>query len=107
MQFFKYTITITPDEETTNAYNVSVPAFPEIATCGDSYEEARFMAQDALELVILSHLDEGQKIPPDKKPAKIDKKSRVEEIVVTISHQVTASPADYVKNAIFQSSRSS
>ena len=105
MQFFKYTITITPDEETPDGYNVSVPAFPEIATCGYSYEEARFMAQDALELVILSHLEEGQNIPPDKKPTKVSKKSRVEEIVVTISHQVTASPADYVKNAIFQSSR--
>jgi len=102
MQFFKFTIILTPDEENSGAYNVSVPAFPEIVTYGDSLEEARFMAQDALELVILSRLEEGEKIPADKKLKKIPKNAKVEEVIVTVFHQVEASSADYVKNTLFK-----
>jgi len=102
MQFFKFVIILTADKENPETYNVSVPAFPEIATCGDSLEEARFMAQDALELVILSRLEEGEVIPEDKKLKKIPKNAKVEEIIVTVSHQVETSPADYVKNALFK-----
>ena len=104
MQFFKYTIVLTPENDESDTYNVSVPALPEIATFGESLEEARFMAQDALELVILSRLEEGEKIPSDKKPKRVPKNSKVDELIVTISHQVTATPAAYVKNAILQSS---
>ncbi len=100
MQFFKYTIVLIPEKSESDTYNVSVPALPEVATFGESLEEARFMAQDALELVILSRLELGEKIPTDKKPAKVPKEAKIEEIVVTVSHQVTASPADYVKHAI-------
>lgn len=103
MRFFKFTIIMVPDEEDKDSYNVTVPAFPEIATCGDSLEEARFMAQDALELVILSRLEEGEEIPLDLKPKKVSKKSLVEEIVVSVAHEVTATPANYVKTALFQS----
>lgn len=103
MQFYKYTIVLTPEKSEPNTFNVSVPALPEVATFGESLEEARFMAQDVLELVILSRLEEGEKIPSDKKPARILKNAKVEEIVVTVSHQVTASPASYVKNAVLQS----
>ncbi len=82
---------------------MAVPAFPEIATFGDSIEEARFMAQDALELVVLSRLEEGETIPADKKPKTIPKNAIVEEIIVTVSHDVKASPASYVKHALSQS----
>lgn len=73
MRFFKYTVVFTPESDEPNVYNVSVPAFPEICTFGTSYEEAKFMAQDALELVILSRLEDGEEIPSDKKPKKIQK----------------------------------
>ena len=103
MNFYKYTIIMTSDTEESEAYNVSVPAFPEIATFGDSLEEARFMAQDALELVILSRLEEGEMLPKDKKPAKTLSKTIVEEIIITISHRVEATPASHVKHTFTQS----
>lgn len=104
MQFYKFTILLIPDKEGKEIYyNVSVPAFPEIATCGDSIEEARFMAQDALELVVLSRLEEVEPIPADKKPKTIHKNAIAEEIIVTVSHDVKATPAAYVKHALSQS----
>ena len=92
-----------PESGEKNVYNVSVPALPEIATCGDSLEEARFMAQDAIELTILSRLEEGENIPQDKKSTRISKGTKVEEIVVAVDHRVTATPASHVKHALFQS----
>ncbi len=103
MRFFKFTIALTPDKEDKYSYNVSVPAFPEIATCGDSIEEARFMAQDALELVILSRLEDGEDIPQDIKPIKVARNAQVEEIVISVVYDITATPASYVKTALFQS----
>lgn len=102
MQFFKFTIILKADKEKPETYNVSVPAFPEITTFGDSLEEARFMAQDALELVILSRLEAGEKIPEDKKLRKIPQNAKVEEIVVAVSHQVETLPVDHVKNTLFK-----
>ena len=103
MRFFKYTVVFTPESDEPDVYNVSVPAFPEICTFGTSYEEAKFMAQDALELVILSRLEDGEEISSDKKPKKMPINGKVEEIFISVSHQVTASPAKHVKTAIFQS----
>ena len=62
MQFFKYTIVLTPEKGEPDTFNVSVPALPEVVTFGKSLEEARFMAQDVLELVILSRLEEGNNL---------------------------------------------
>ncbi len=92
MKLYKFTAVFTPDEEDREAYNVFVPALPEIATCGDSVEEARFMAQDALELVVLSRLEEGEAIPTDKKPIRPPKGSIVEEILVSVAHEVSSAP---------------
>ena len=103
MRLFKFTAIISPDKEDKFGFNVSVPSFPEIATCGDSLEEARFMAQDALELVVLSRLEDGEDIPADVKPKKVKKDSIVEEFVISVAHEVTAAPANYAKTAFFQS----
>ncbi len=92
MKLYKFTAVFTPDEEDNEAYNVSVPALSEIATCGDSVEEARFMAQDALELAVLSRLEEGESIPVDKKPKRVGKGAVVEEILISVAHEVTSSP---------------
>ncbi len=104
MRFFKFTVILTLEKENSqNYYNVLVPSFPEICTFGASLEEARFMAQDALELVILSRLEEGEEIPGDKKPLTLSKNDKVEKIVISVFHQVSATPAKYVENALFQS----
>ena len=103
MRFFKFTVIFTPEKDEPDTYNVTVPALPEIASFGESFEEARFMAQDALELVVLSRLEEDESIPQDKKPTRLAKNAKVEEMLVTVAHQVNATPSSYVKTAIFQS----
>ncbi len=103
MQFYKFTVVLTPDKDDSEMFNVSVPAFAEIATFGGSLEEAKFMAQDALELVVLSRLEEGEALPKDKKPTKVSKGAVVEEIVITVSHTVEATPASHVKHTLSQS----
>ena len=50
----------------------------------------------AMIATILSHTS-------DIKPKTLPKNSKSEEIFISVSHQVTASPAEYVKTAIFQS----
>ena len=71
MRLYKFTAVLKPEREGKNTfYQVGVPALPEIVTFGESVEEAVFMAQDALELVVLSRLEEGEVIPKDKKPVK-------------------------------------
>jgi antitoxin HicB len=42
---------------------VRVPALPEIVTEGDTEEEALAMAQDAIELVLLSRRELGGRVP--------------------------------------------
>ena len=101
MRLYKYTAIFTPEVEKDEVYyNVSVPALPEITTFGESLEEAKFMAQDALELVVLSRLEEGETIPVDRKPKVLSKGAVTEEILVTVSHDVKTTPVtDYVKAA--------
>lgn len=103
MRFFKFTVLFIPEKDNPDTYNVSVPALPEICTFGNSFEEARFMAQDALELVVLSRLEHAEKVPVDKTLSRYPKNAITEEIVVAVSHQVSATPAQYVKTSLFQS----
>lgn len=93
MNLYKFTAVLTPVEENSETYyQVRVPALPEIVTFGDTVEEATFMAQDALELVVLSRLEEREGIPQDKKPARINQKSIVKEVLVSVVHNVNALP---------------
>lgn len=103
MRFFTFTVIFHPETDDPDSYWVSVPALPEICTGGSSLEEARFMAQDALELVVLSRLENGEDVPSDIKPAKIPRNAKIEEMVITVFHQVNATPSSYVKTAIFHS----
>lgn len=64
---YRYTVLYEPVSE--GGYNVIVPAFPEICTCGDTLDEARSMAQDAIKCVIESMQKDHQPIPPDIAPA--------------------------------------
>ena len=92
MKVYKFTVVFTPERGEEDVYNVSVPAFPEIATFGESLAEAWFMAQDALELVVLSSLEGGEAIPSNKRPKKVVRGVIVEDILVTVSHEVKSTP---------------
>ncbi len=60
---YKYTVFYEPAEE--GGYLVSVPSMPEICTEGDTLEEARAMAEDAIRLVIESNIKRNEPIPED------------------------------------------
>jgi antitoxin HicB len=63
-----YTIVLEPAEE--GGFVVSVPALPEVATCGDTEEEALASAREAIELVIEHRLALGEEIPAEQ-PLKL------------------------------------
>jgi antitoxin HicB len=65
---YNYTVYFEPLEE--GGYQVIIPAFPEICTFGDTLEEAREMARDAIRCVLESTLKEGAQIPRSADPAK-------------------------------------
>jgi antitoxin HicB len=48
-------------------FSVLIPAIPEICTYGDSLEEAREMARDAIRCFLESALETGEPIPSDLK----------------------------------------
>lgn len=102
MRIYKFTTVFTPVKEGKRSYwDVKVPALPEVVTFGDSLEEARFMAQDALELVVLCRLDDGESIPTNKKLSRIPKGTIVEDILITIVHEVHSTPVTQDVKAAF------
>lgn len=64
---YHYTVLFEPAEE--GGYVVTCPALPGLVTEGDTLEEARAMAQDAIRGYLESLLKDGQPAPPDKKIA--------------------------------------
>ena len=58
-----YTIVLEPMEE--GGFLVHVPALPEVVTGGDTEDEALSMAREAIELVLESRRERGEKIPVD------------------------------------------
>lgn len=63
-----YTVLFEPLPE--GGYNVIVPAIPEICTFGETLEEAREMARDAIRCYLESALERGEPIPEDTQPAQ-------------------------------------
>jgi len=63
---YTFTMLFEPAEE--GGYVVTCPALPGLITEGDTFEEARSMAQDALRGYIESLLEDGLSIPADKTP---------------------------------------
>jgi predicted RNase H-like HicB family nuclease len=72
---FQYTVVFQPIPE--GGYSVIVPAIPEICTFGETLDEARKMAQDAIRCVLESALKAGEAIPVDLEPA-------TEQVAVTL-----------------------
>jgi predicted RNase H-like HicB family nuclease len=62
-----YTVFFEPQE---GGYNVIVPALPEICTFGETLEEARAMAEDAIRCYLESAIKNGEAIPEDVEPTK-------------------------------------
>jgi len=69
-----YTVFFEPQE---GGYNVIVPAIPEICTFGETLEEARTMAEDAIRCYLESAIKNGEAIPEDFEPTK-------ERVAVTV-----------------------
>lgn len=63
---YTFTMLFEPPEE--GGYVVTCPALPGLVTEGDTMEEARQMAGDALRGYLESLLEDGLSIPPDKTP---------------------------------------
>ncbi|MGH7802662.1 MAG: type II toxin-antitoxin system HicB family antitoxin [Thermodesulfobacteriota bacterium] len=66
MKIYSYTVLYEPLDE--GGYNVIVPAIPEICTFGETLEEAREMAKDAIRCYLESAIKTGEPIPKDVKP---------------------------------------
>ena len=64
MKVLNYTVVMTPDE--TGGYVVTCPSLPGLVTEGDTLEEAREMAADAIRGYIESLQMDGEPIPTDK-----------------------------------------
>jgi predicted RNase H-like HicB family nuclease len=60
---YGYTTLFEPMPE--GGFNVVVPAIPEICTYGESLEDAREMARDAIRCYLESALKTGEPIPGD------------------------------------------
>jgi predicted RNase H-like HicB family nuclease len=64
---YNYTAIFEPVKE--GGYNVVVPAIPEICTFGETLEEAREMAEDAIRCYLESAIEGMEPIPDDKEPS--------------------------------------
>jgi antitoxin HicB len=73
-----YNYTVVYEQLSEGGYNVIVPAIPEICTSGETLEEARAMAKDAIQCFVESAIKAGEAIPQDVK-------STVEELAITLA----------------------
>ncbi len=78
MKKYKYTVIFEPAEE--GGYVVHVPALPGLVTEGDTLEEAKKMAVDAIKCHLLSLLHRNRPIPEDFTEVK----PLIEEVAVAI-----------------------
>jgi antitoxin HicB len=72
---FTYTVLFEPAEE--GGYVVTCPALPGLVTEGDTLEEARAMAADAIRGYLESLVKDGDPIPPDRPAEPITEKVKV------------------------------
>lgn len=62
----KETYTVVLRAEPEGGYTVLVPALPEIVSYGETLEEAKYMAQDAIRCALLARRDRGEPIPKEE-----------------------------------------
>ena len=73
----RYTVLFEPAEE--GGFVVTCPALPGLVTEGDTLEEARTMAEDAIRAYIESLRKDHLPIPSDKTPVKEEIRVQVPE----------------------------
>lgn len=61
---YTYTVIITPNDP--DGYLVTCPALPGLVTQGDTFDEARAMAADAITCHLESMIEDGLPIPLDE-----------------------------------------
>ncbi|HEY5073591.1 MAG TPA: type II toxin-antitoxin system HicB family antitoxin [Pyrinomonadaceae bacterium] len=61
---YTYTVVITPNDP--DGYLVTCPALPVVVTQGDTFDEARAMAADAITCYLESLIEDGLPIPIDE-----------------------------------------
>ena len=71
MSQFQYTVVFEPAEE--GGYVVTVPALPGLITEGDTLEEARAMARDAIRGYLESLMKHGEEIPIETGDATVER----------------------------------
>lgn len=64
IQLYRYTVILEPAEE--GGYIVKVPTLPGLVSEGDTLEEARAMAKDAIKGYLESLRKDGEPIPVEK-----------------------------------------
>jgi len=72
---YRFTVLFEPAEE--GGYVVTCPALPGLVTEGDTLDEARAMAQDAIKAYLESLHKDGRPIPDDKELRNEPVKERV------------------------------
>ena len=77
----QYTVLFTPDEES-GGFVVEVPALPGCHTQGETFEEAKLMAKEAIELYVETLAERGIPAPEDDEPNFFKSK-----ISVRLQHQ--------------------
>jgi antitoxin HicB len=68
-QMSEYSYTVLYEPLADGGFNVIVPALPEICTFGETLEEAREMATDAIRCVLESMRKDNEPIPSDVEPS--------------------------------------
>ena len=73
----EYQYTVLFERADDGGYVVTCPALPAVVTQGETLEEARAMAMDAIRLVLEDLIAEGQPVPTDAAPEPIKEKVKV------------------------------
>jgi len=66
MKVYDYTVLLTPDA--TGGYVVTCPALPGLVTQGETLQEARANAAEAIDLYLEVLVEDGEAIPQDVMP---------------------------------------
>jgi predicted RNase H-like HicB family nuclease len=82
-----YTFVFNPEPE--GGYTVTCPALPGLVTYGETMEEARHMARDAMEGLIQVMIEEGEAIPDSETP---DLVPRFNHLARTLQDEGEAEP---------------
>lgn len=73
----EYSFTVLFEQADEGGYVATCPALPAVVTQGETLEEARAMATDAIRLVIEDLIAEGRPIPSDTPAEPIKEKIKV------------------------------